>query len=68
MDEELATADVAGLLRFLEQKVLPTYTQRRTELNNQPLIRAQAFGEAFIRISARAWPAPGEEVDQRQRR
>ena len=26
MDEEPTTADAAGLLRFLEQKVLPSYT------------------------------------------
>jgi hypothetical protein len=34
-------------LRFLEQAVLPSHTQRRTELKNRSLIRAQAFGEAF---------------------
>jgi hypothetical protein len=32
MDEEPATADAASLLHFLEQKVLPSYAQRRTEL------------------------------------
>jgi hypothetical protein len=47
LDEAPATADRAGLLRFLEQAVLPSYTQRRTELNNQSLIRTQALGEAF---------------------
>ena len=47
MDEEPATADAAGLLHFLEQEVLPSHTQRRTELNNRLLIRTQAFGEAF---------------------
>ena len=47
MDEEPATADAAGLLHFLEQEVLPSHTQRRTELNNRSLIRTQAFGEAF---------------------
>jgi hypothetical protein len=34
-------------LRFLEHDVLPSYTQRRTELKNRALIRRQAFGEAF---------------------
>ena len=34
-------------MQFLEQEVLPSYTQRRTELNNRALIRRQAFGEAF---------------------
>jgi hypothetical protein len=47
MDEAPATADAAGLLHFIKQEVLPSYTQRRTELNNQSLIRVQAFGEAF---------------------
>jgi hypothetical protein len=47
LDEDPTTADRAGLLRFLEQAVLPSHTQRRTELNNQSLIRAQALGEAF---------------------
>ena len=46
-DEETFTADAAGLLSFLEQDVLPSYTQRRTELKNRSLIRTQAFGEAF---------------------
>ena len=46
-DEETFTEDAAGLLRFLEQEVLPSYTQRRTELKNRALIRTQAFGEAF---------------------
>jgi hypothetical protein len=45
-DEEPATPDTAGLLRFLEKEVLPWYAQRRKELENRPLIRAQAFGES----------------------
>jgi hypothetical protein len=45
-DEETFTEDAAGLLRFLEQEVLPSYTQRRTELKHRALIRRQAFGEA----------------------
>jgi hypothetical protein len=47
LDEAPATADIAGLLRFLEQEVIPSYTQRRTELKHQSLIRAQALGEAI---------------------
>ena len=46
-DEAPTPADIAGLLCFLDQEVLPSHTQRRTELNNQSLIRAQALGEAF---------------------
>ena len=46
-DEEPATPDAAGLLHFLEKKVLPWYVQRRKELENRPLIRAQAFGESL---------------------
>src|SRR5580704_10250804 len=34
------------LRRFVETKVLPWYDTRRRELENRPLIRAQAFGEA----------------------
>jgi len=34
-------------LHFLEKKVLPWYVQRRKELENRPLIRAQAFGESL---------------------
>ena len=39
-------ADAEGLKRFLEDEVLPWYEKRRRELENRPLIRAQAFGEA----------------------
>jgi hypothetical protein len=46
-DEEPATADVEGLRRFLEGKVLPSFENRRTELANRPLIREQAFGESL---------------------
>ena len=45
--EEPATADVEGLRRFLEAKVLPWFENRRKELANRPLIREQAFGEAL---------------------
>ncbi len=46
-DEEPATPDAAGLLRFLDTKVLPWYVQHLKELENRPLIRAQAFGESL---------------------
>jgi hypothetical protein len=45
--EEPATADVEGLRRFLEGKLLPWFENRRKELANRPLIREQAFGEAL---------------------
>jgi hypothetical protein len=44
---EPATADEAGLQRFLEDEVLPWFETRRMELANRPLIREQAFGEAL---------------------
>lgn len=46
-DEPPATADVAGLRRFIEGEVLPWLETRRRELANRPLIREQAFGEAL---------------------
>jgi hypothetical protein len=45
--EELATANVEGLRRFLEGEVLPWCENRKKELANRPLIREQAFGEAL---------------------
>jgi len=39
-------ADAESLQRFLESEILPWYENRRRELENRPLIRAQAFGEA----------------------
>jgi hypothetical protein len=39
-------ADAESLRRFLEAEILPWYDKRRLELENRPLIRAQAFGEA----------------------
>jgi hypothetical protein len=45
--EEPATADVKGLRRFIEGEVLPWFDNRKKELANRPLIREQAFGEAF---------------------
>jgi len=38
------SADVESLKRFLEAEVLPWYEKRRQELEDRPLIRAQAFG------------------------
>jgi hypothetical protein len=46
-DEEPFTADPDGLLRFLESKVLPWFEDRKKQLDNRPLIREQAFGEAL---------------------
>ena len=45
--EEPATADAEGLLRFLEDEVLPWFEGRKKELANRPLIREQAFGEVL---------------------
>jgi hypothetical protein len=42
-----ATADADGLRRFLETDVLSWVEGRKKELNNRPLIREQAFGEAL---------------------
>ncbi len=46
-DEEPATADTAGLRRFIEDEVFPWFERRTKELANRPLIREQAFGEAL---------------------
>ncbi len=46
-DEEPFTADVEGLRRFLNEKVMPWFENRKKELANRPLIREQAFGEAL---------------------
>ncbi len=45
--KEPATADEAGLRRFLQAEVLPWFETRERELANRPLIRQQAFGEAL---------------------
>jgi hypothetical protein len=45
--EERYTADADGLFKFLEEEVMPWYETRRKELQNRPLIRDQAFGEAL---------------------
>jgi hypothetical protein len=46
-DEELFTADPEGLRRFLEERVLPWFEDRKKELANRPIIREQAFGESL---------------------
>jgi hypothetical protein len=45
-DQTPYRADAESLRRFLESEILPWYENRRRELENRPLIRAQAFGEA----------------------
>lgn len=46
-DESPATPDAESLRRFIEKELLPWYAQRRKELKNRPLIRAQAFGQSL---------------------
>jgi hypothetical protein len=46
-DQKPYRADTDSLKRFLDREVLPWYEKRRRELDHRPLIRAQAFGEAF---------------------
>jgi len=46
-DEDPFTADSKGLRRFIEKELRPWYVQRRKELENRPLIRAQAFGQSL---------------------
>ena len=46
-DAKHYAADAAGLRWFLEGEILPRLANRRKELSNRPLIREQAFGEAF---------------------
>ena len=45
--EEQATANVDGLRRFIECKVLPWFEDRRKAIANHPLLRDQAFGESL---------------------
>ena len=45
-DQTPYRADAESLRRFLESEILPWYENRRRELENRPLIRVQAFGEA----------------------
>jgi hypothetical protein len=46
-DNEPYTDDAGGLIRFLDAEIQPWYNIRRKELENRPLIKTQAFGEAF---------------------
>jgi hypothetical protein len=46
-DEEAVTPDIEGLRRFLEDKVLPWFENRKNEIANRPLIREQAFGQSL---------------------
>jgi hypothetical protein len=46
-DEEPATADPEGLRRFLEEKVLPWFRNRKQEIDRRALLREQAFGESL---------------------
>ena len=45
-DENPYCADAASLKRFLERKILPWHEKELREVNNRPLIRTQAFGQA----------------------
>ncbi len=46
-DQMPYTPDAASLRRYLESEIAPWYATRRKELENRPLIRAQALGEAL---------------------
>ncbi len=46
-EENRYAANADGLVEFLQEEVMPSYESRRKELQNRPLIREQAFGEAF---------------------
>ena len=46
-DQEPYTPDTDSLRRYLESEIIPWYVTRRKELENRPLIRAQAFGESL---------------------
>jgi hypothetical protein len=46
-NEGPGTADVDGLRRFLEEKVLSWFEDRREEIGRRPLLRDQAFGESL---------------------
>jgi hypothetical protein len=45
-DEKPFRATAEDLLRFLQEKIMPWYEERRSQLDHRPLVRAQAFGEA----------------------
>jgi hypothetical protein len=64
-DEEPFTADSSGLRRFIEDKVLPWFDNRRTEIANRPLLREQAFwGIPRPRQARTAWPVRGASRSQ----
>ena len=46
-DERPFSPDGAGLTRFLHEKVEPWYDNKRQELENRPLLRSQALGQAL---------------------
>jgi hypothetical protein len=46
-DVEPFTADATGLADYLEGSVLPCYATERDDIENRPLVRAQALGEAL---------------------
>ena len=46
-DEKPFSPDGAGLTRFLQEKVEPWYDNKRQELENRPLLRSQALGQAL---------------------
>jgi hypothetical protein len=46
-DETHASPDAGSLLRFINKELVPWYTQRRKELENRTLIRAQALGQSL---------------------
>src|SRR3954451_17418839 len=46
-DERPFSPDEAGLTRFLQEKVEPWYDNKRQELENRPLLRSQALGQAL---------------------
>ena len=47
LDVEPYTANAAGLADYLEGSVLPEYARQRDVIQNRPVIRAQALGEAL---------------------
>ena len=53
-DEEVATADVAGLRGFIEEKVLPWFEERREEIGRRPLLRDQALANHSTQRSSNA--------------
>ena len=46
-DVEPYTADAESLADYLEGSVLPCYARQRNDIENRPLVRAQALGDAL---------------------